>query len=212
MIQCPRSTGEVVVPLAVTLRTLACVISPPRTLSAGSFTLRKFDARDALDAVMVGQPLVEEREVRIDDVPRRQVGPQQLGEEQPRLLDCRQLQRVVEFVVVVKRGGRRRVVDLPQVEPVVGERLDEPPRLRVVEHPLGLRPQHVRLAAVRRWSASARSVSSGTEFHRNRASRVASAWSSSWPGFSSTNTKPGDDRTAVYADSRDRVKPWPFLN
>ena len=41
VIQCPRSTGEVVVPLAVTLRTLACVISPPRTLSAGSFTLRK---------------------------------------------------------------------------------------------------------------------------------------------------------------------------
>ena len=41
MIQCPRSTGEVVVPLAVTLSTLACVISPPRTLSAGSFTLRK---------------------------------------------------------------------------------------------------------------------------------------------------------------------------
>ena len=41
VIQWPRSTGEVVVPLAVTLRTLACVISPPRRLSAGSFTLRK---------------------------------------------------------------------------------------------------------------------------------------------------------------------------
>ena len=40
MIQWPRSTGEVVVPLAVTFSTLACVISPPRTLSGGSFTLR----------------------------------------------------------------------------------------------------------------------------------------------------------------------------
>ena len=71
---------------------------------------------------------------------------QQLGEEQPRLLQRRQLQRVVQLVIVVKRGGRRRVVDLPQVEPVIGERLDEAPRLGIVEHPLGLRPQHVRLA------------------------------------------------------------------
>ena len=43
VIQWPRSTGEVVVPLAVTLRTLACVITPPRRLSAGSFTLRNLE-------------------------------------------------------------------------------------------------------------------------------------------------------------------------
>ena len=35
-------TGEVVVPLAVTLSTLACVINPPRGLSGGTFTLRMF--------------------------------------------------------------------------------------------------------------------------------------------------------------------------
>ena len=40
MIQSPRSTGEVVVPLAVTLSTLACVIRPPRALSGGSVTRR----------------------------------------------------------------------------------------------------------------------------------------------------------------------------
>ena len=34
-IQLPRSTGEVVVPLAVTLSTLACVMKPPRGLSGG---------------------------------------------------------------------------------------------------------------------------------------------------------------------------------
>ena len=33
MIQAPRSTGDVVVPFAVILSTLACVNSPPRTLS-----------------------------------------------------------------------------------------------------------------------------------------------------------------------------------
>lgn len=41
MIQTPRTTGEVVVPLAVTLSTLACVRKPPRTLSFGKETLRK---------------------------------------------------------------------------------------------------------------------------------------------------------------------------
>ena len=40
VIQWPRITGEVVVPLAVTLSTLACVIRPPRGLSGGSVDLR----------------------------------------------------------------------------------------------------------------------------------------------------------------------------
>ena len=113
--------------------------------------LAESGAGDAGDAVMVGQPLVQEREVRIDDVTRRQVGAQELGEEEPRLLQRGQLQRVVELVIVVERGGRRRVVDLPQVEPVIGERLDEAARLGIVEHPLGLGAQHVgpgQLAAV----------------------------------------------------------------
>ena len=41
MIQAPRRTGEVVVPLAVTFSTLAWVSSPPRGLSAGSGTRRR---------------------------------------------------------------------------------------------------------------------------------------------------------------------------
>ena len=90
---------------------------------------------------MVGQPLVQEREVRIDDVPRRQVGAQQFGEEEPRLLQRGQLQRVVELVIVVERGGRRGVVDLAQVEPVVGERLDEVAGARRIEQALGLDAQ-----------------------------------------------------------------------
>ncbi len=53
---------------------------------------------------MLGQPLVQEREVRIDDVTRRQVGVQELGEEESRLLQGRLLQRVVELVIVVERG------------------------------------------------------------------------------------------------------------
>jgi len=41
MIHAPRSTGDVVVPLAVTLSTAACVMSPPRGLSAGNGIRRK---------------------------------------------------------------------------------------------------------------------------------------------------------------------------
>ena len=40
MIQTPRRTGDVVVPLAVTFRTLAWVMIPPRTDPSGSATLR----------------------------------------------------------------------------------------------------------------------------------------------------------------------------
>ena len=36
----PRGTGDVVVPLAVTLSTLACVMSPPRSECGGSDTRR----------------------------------------------------------------------------------------------------------------------------------------------------------------------------
>ena len=47
----------------------------------------------------------------------------------------------VQFVVVVERGRGRGVVDLAQVQPIVGERLDEAPGFRVVQEPLGLRAQ-----------------------------------------------------------------------
>src|SRR4029453_6843099 len=98
----------------------------------------EIDTSDAGDTVMVRQPLVQERKVRIDDVPRRQIGAQQFREEQASLLHGRQLERIVELVIVVERGGRRRVVDLPQVEPVIGERLDETPRSWSGPHSLGL--------------------------------------------------------------------------
>jgi len=40
MIHAPRTTGEVVVPFAVTFKMAACVRSPPYGLSGGSGTLR----------------------------------------------------------------------------------------------------------------------------------------------------------------------------
>ena len=102
--------------------------------------------RDPLDAVVPGQPLVEKREIGIDDVPRRQILFQEFRDEEPRFLHGSQLQRVVQLVVVVKRRGGGVVVDLTEVEPIVGKGLDETPRFGIVEHPLGLGSQHSRVA------------------------------------------------------------------
>ena len=96
------------------------------------------DSRHAGDAVVLRQTFVEEREVGIDDGARRQVAVEQFLDEETGLFDGGELQRVVEFVVVVEGGGGGAVVDLAEVEPVVGERVDEAARLRVVEQAIGL--------------------------------------------------------------------------
>ena len=49
--QAPRSTGEVVVPLAVTFSTLAIVSTPPRWRIRGQLHLAEFPAFDAGNAV-----------------------------------------------------------------------------------------------------------------------------------------------------------------
>ena len=81
-------TGDVVVPLAVTLRMLACVSSAAadRVLAAvsrgGNCT-----PLDAGDAVVLGQPVIEHRPVGIDELHHAQVSPQHFVEEPPGLLD-----------------------------------------------------------------------------------------------------------------------------
>jgi hypothetical protein len=61
--------GEVVVPLAVTLRTLAIVRTPPRWLSGGRATFRNSQP-SIPDPAVARQPSVEDREVRGDEVAR----------------------------------------------------------------------------------------------------------------------------------------------
>ena len=108
MIHAPRSTGEVVVPLAVTLSTLACVIRPPRGLSAGSATRRSATPSTRRQAVVRGEPLVEHGEVRR----RRGCAPAGRRAAVRRRSSCVSSsadsdEQVVEVVVGVERGVGR---------------------------------------------------------------------------------------------------------
>ena len=104
------------------------------------------DSVDAGDAVVFRQTFIEEREVGIDDGARREVAVEQFLHEETGFFDGGELQRIVEFVVVVEGGGGRAVVDLAEVEPVVGESVDEAAGLRVVEQAIGLGSEDFGLA------------------------------------------------------------------
>ena len=87
---------------------------------------------------MFRQMLIEEREIGIHDCARREIFVEEFLDEQTGFFYRRKFQGVVQFVVVVKGGGRRAVVDLAEVEPIVGERVDEPAGLRIFEQTIGL--------------------------------------------------------------------------
>ena len=67
-IHLPRFTGEVRVGFDVTVRTLACVSTPPRRLVGQRRPGGTRSPVDARDPVVPGQPLVEEREVGVEQV------------------------------------------------------------------------------------------------------------------------------------------------
>ncbi len=87
------------------------------------------------------EPLVQEREVRIDDVSRGQITPDHLVEIEARLGRRGFRECIVEIVVVVERRGGRGVLDFPQVDPVIEEAMHEPARVRAGEQPLGFTAQ-----------------------------------------------------------------------
>ena len=63
-IHLPRITGEVRVAYEVTVRMLPCRSRPPRALSSPKLDAAEAAAVDVRDAVVLGQPLVQERVVR----------------------------------------------------------------------------------------------------------------------------------------------------
>ncbi len=139
---CPRSTGLVCVPFAVTFATLACVRNPPRTLSAGSEHLLEADRlqpqRVRVQIVVPGEPGVENRPVRVRHLSRGTVVGQHVFEGPPGLLHHRGVQ---QFVVL--RGEfrvRHAGVDPGQIEPLIEEVVVEPDVLRIGQHPLRLSP------------------------------------------------------------------------
>ena len=81
----PRFTGEVRSGFDVTARTVPCVRTPPRGLSAGRSTRRISSPCDALDPVVLRQPLVEERVVAVEQLQEAPVLPDDVLEEHLRL-------------------------------------------------------------------------------------------------------------------------------
>jgi hypothetical protein len=84
------------------------------------------------------QTFVEECEIRIDDRAGWEIPVEEFLDEEARFFDSRELERVVEFVVVVERGGRGAIVDPAEIKSVVRESLDEAARLRIIEQAIGL--------------------------------------------------------------------------
>ena len=73
-----------------------------RVRREGDFAhLGPFDSRNA---VQISEAFVEEREVGIDDVARREVFVEELFDEQACFVDGGELERVVELVVVIERS------------------------------------------------------------------------------------------------------------
>ena len=113
MTHTPRRTGEVLVPLAVTLRTLPCDRKPPR--GGGEFDLADANARHAGYLVVFSQTFVEHREIGLRHIGDRQVRLDQFPQKRFGLHDHEQLQITVELGVEFFVGCRE--VHVPQVQP-----------------------------------------------------------------------------------------------
>ena len=92
---------------------------------------------------MLCESFIEKREVGIDDVARGEVALEQFLDEETGFVDRRELERVVELVIVVESGRGGAVVDLSQVKPIVREGVDEAAGLRIVEQAVGLRAENL---------------------------------------------------------------------
>ena len=174
MAHAPRSTGEVVVPLAVTLSTLACVNTPPRTSprAAGRGGTHRPDAGHA---VVRGQPVVEDRPVGVHELHHAQIAlaaPRRKTAWSPRPSSIPAGRRTRGY----STASGSLSVDFPQLQPLPREVLGERRRLRAGQHPFDLHRQTSGLpsrrarpapAAPRRAWCSTRSKTAATRA-RNR--------------------------------------------
>ena len=95
---------------------------------------------------MGGEAFVEISEIGGGNGARGKIGANHFLERELGLRDRRFDQGIVEVVIIVERGRRRGVLDLPQVDPVIEKRLTEAARFRVAEQTFGLGAEHGRLA------------------------------------------------------------------
>src|SRR5205814_1913592 len=97
----------------------------------GELYLSEGNAANSGNAIMLRQPVVEHRKVRLDEIHDAQIVLQQLVEEAPRLSKERPLQQLVVFGIEPNIGRRR--IDLPQIEPLAGETLGKGRGFGIIE-------------------------------------------------------------------------------
>ena len=92
---------------------------------------------------MPRQPVVRKQKIGIDDCRRRHVLADHRRDERPGLHPHALHQIVVEAVFGIEADVGLVAAKVPQVEPVVGEVLDEPRKPRIVDEPIDLRAEHL---------------------------------------------------------------------
>ena len=95
-----------------------------------------FHAVDAGHAIVLGQPLVEHREVGVDERRDRQIPGDQLAEKRPRFRHHAVVKRHAILWIELPVGNR--LVHPPKFEPLVGEVDDESFTSRVGEQTVDL--------------------------------------------------------------------------
>jgi len=76
---------------------------------------------------MRGEPFVEHREVRRDNVARGQIAAQKFGEEQPGFCQRGFGEQIVQVVVGIQIAVGRGGHNLPKIEPVIEEGIHKLP-------------------------------------------------------------------------------------
>ena len=135
MTHLPRSTGDVRFASDVSTRMLPCP-STPRRVSSGWVTRRKVAARHARDAVVPGQPLVDERVVGPVEVEQAAVFLHEVREEQLGLAPHRPREVLVVVRVEVRVGPN--LVHVLQAKPLRREARAQRLGPGVGEHAQGL--------------------------------------------------------------------------
>ena len=129
--QTPRTTGDVLVPLADTFNTLAWLRNPPRTLEASRSDRTQVGMRDVVDLVVLGQPSIEHCEIGLHEIRDREIVFHQLVEERSGFFDHRESQKRIKLRIKLLVGIRK--IDVAQIEPGVSEIVDEAIEAIVVE-------------------------------------------------------------------------------
>ena len=177
MTHLPRMHGRGAVRLRGQRQDAPLPSSPRRSSNCRELHAPEVAALDVRDPVVLRQPLVDEGVVGIEQIQDAAVLAQDAVEEQLRLLDEGLAQVVVEIRIV--RDDRLVSLEAAQIEPLPREVLRERERLRVLDHAMDLRGQHLGIAELF-CSASFSSSSSGMLLHRKNDSREASSRSLIW--------------------------------